>query len=427
MSEAAGEPATPRAGLRDRTTFALVVAGTFGLQALTMVTGIVTARILGVEGRGVVALVFALGLFASQLTFGGSLPVALTKNIAARRVATRDAVRGLVRRYGWLILLPCGVAAGLMAWLSRADPAVLALAACVFVMALQTILTRLLLAGLQGEIDHLGRMVAVALLPQALFAATLTVVWAAGWSWSAVEVLIAFFVVSALGHGAGWLALARPRRAAADRLETGALWRDTRTSYVSAVRPLDSLGLDRILVGGLLGTVALGLYAAAVAVANLCGTIGNAVAVIVLPRIAQHAGDPAAQRALAKRWLGFTLILVTAVVAILQAVLEPLIVLAFGEEFSAAVEVARWLVIADGFFAVRKVLIAALQGQGRGGTASWIELALTPLLVLGLVIAGAADDLVLAAVGILVVAALSCVALGTAVLQHVKPPSTTTT
>lgn len=413
--------------MRDRTAFVLVVAGTFGLQALTMVTGIITARILGVEGRGIVALVFALGLLASQLTFGGSLPVALTRQIAARGVATRDGVRGLVRRYGAWTLVPCAAAGLLMAWLSRSDPLVGWLAVAVSVMAFQTILTRLILAGLQGEVGHLGRMVYVALLPQALFAGVLTLVWFAGWNWAALDVLIAFFVVSGVGHGVGWLTLARPTHADADRLEPPVLWRDTRRTYVSSVRPLDSLGLDRVLVGGVLGTVALGLYAAAVAVANLCGTIGNAVAVIVLPRIAQLHADPDAQRALAKRWLAFTVVLVVVVVGLLQLIVEPLIVIAFGEEFRPAVEIARWLLIADGFFALRKVLIAVLQGQGRGATASWIEFALTPLLIGGIVGAGLADDLRLAAIAILAVAALSCGALSLAVAQQVRPPSTTIT
>lgn len=405
-------------------TAIVVVVGTFGLQALTTVTGIVTARILGVEGRGVVALVFALSLLASQLTFGGSLPTALAKNIAERRVATRDGLRGIVRRRGWLVLLPAAAIAGVLAFMTRGDAATdtAAVAAIVFVLTLQTIASRLLIAALQGEVNALERMVVVALVPHFLYVLVLGTVWFAGWSWSPEAVLAAFIVVSTVGLLVAVLALARPTRRPEDVLDESRLWTDTRHTYVSSVRPLDSIGLDRILVGGLLGNAALGLYASAVAVANLCGIVGNAVAIIVLPQVARNHADPAAQRAVARRWIGLTIVFVGLVVVALQVVVEPVIRIAFGEEFVGAVEAARWLIVADGFFGIRKVLIAVLQGQGRGGTASWIELALTPVLAAGIVVASLADSLPAVGMSMLAVGVLSCVALALAVRRTPTRP-----
>ncbi|EFQ82066.1 polysaccharide biosynthesis protein [Aeromicrobium marinum DSM 15272] len=416
MTDEGGATPAPR-GPGTARTAVVVIVGTFGLQALTTVTGIVTARILGVEGRGVVALVFALSLLASQLTFGGSLPTALAKNIAERRVATRDGLRGIVRRRGWLVLIPAVAVAGGLAWLSRDDPSTdtVAVAAIVLVLTLQTIASRLLIAALQGEINALERMVVVALVPHALYVLVLGTVWVAGWSWSPEAVLAAFIGVSTVGLLVAVLALAPPTGRAEDALDESRLWTDARQTYVSSVRPLDSIGLDRILVGGLLGNAALGLYASAIAVANLCGIVGNAVAIIVLPQVARSHDDPAAQRAVARRWIGLTVVFVALVVVALQVVVEPVIRLAFGEEFVGAVEVARWLIVADGFFGVRKVLIAVLQGQGRGTTASWIELALTPVLAAGIVVASLADELPAVGMSMVVVAVLSCLALGVAV------------
>ena len=430
MTEVGGESGQ-RPPERDGRTAVLVVVGTFGLQALTMVTGVVTARILGVEGRGVVALVFALSLMASQLTLGGSLPTALAKNLAERHVGARDGLRVIARRRGWLLLLPCVAAAAVMLWLHRDDGDPVALGAVVLVMTLQTILSRLLISSLQGEVGALVRMVVVAIVPQALFTVSLSVVAVAGWRWSALEVLVSFLVASTIGLVVGLRALAPPTGRAEDALDERRLWTDTRATYVSSVRPLDSIGLDRILVGALISNAALGLYAAAIAVANLCGTVGNAVSVIVLPQVARAHADPAAQRAVARRWLGLTALVVLVIVAGLQLVIDPLIRIAFGEEFAGATETARWLIVADAFFGLRKVLIAVLQGQGRGGTASWIELLLAPLLVLGVVVASQVGELPVVGMTMVGVAALACVALGVAVRRpvppDVRPPSTTTT
>ena len=423
VTDVAEEGAAParRSGWRD---FALVVGGTGVLQLLLLVSGVITARLLGVEGRGVVALVFALGLLGSQLTWGGSTPTALAKNLAERHVGARDGMRGILRRRAWLLLPPCLVTGAAMAWLQRDSSTLtwLGLGAAVAVMTAQTIASRLLIASLQGEVGRLARMVAVSLLPQLLFAVTLTVAFAAGWDWSTGAVLLAFFAASTVGLLAGLPALSRPTRDPGHRLDERRLWQDTRATYVSSVRPLDSIGLDRILVGGLLGTISLGLYAAAAAVASLCGTVGNAVAVIVLPQVARSHGDPAAQRAIARRWLALTVLTVLVVVAVVEAIVEPVITTAFGGEFAGAVEVARWLIVADALFGIRKVLLAVLQGQGRGGRASWTELAMLPLLVAGIAVASWQDSLVGIGASLSGVGLLSCLLLGIAVAR--EPRST---
>lgn len=426
MSEAGGKstsasPDDPPHTTRDRSLFLIVVGGTFGLQALTMVTGIISARLLGVEGRGEVALVFALGLVGSQLTFGGSLPNAIAKNLAERRLAARDGLGRIARRRGGLLVVPCLLAAGVLLLLQRSEDGgqKYALAACVFVMTLQTITFRLLIGSLQGEVGHLGRMALVGMVPQLGFTIALATAWAAGWDWSAVDVLVSFFVASLVGLVAGWFALARPTRRREDELDERELWAVTRKTYVSSVRPLDSVGIDRIMVGGLLGSAPLGLYAAATAVSNLCGIVGNAVSVIVLPRVAMNHDDAAAQRQVIRRWLTLSAGLMVVVVAGLELVVAWAIPFAFGSAFAGAVDAARWLILADGLMGFRKVLIAVLQGQGRGGTASWIELALTPVMIAGIVVAGIAGSLPGIGVTMLVVGALACVAMGAVVRRPV--------
>lgn len=401
----------------DRHALLIVATGTIGLQALTMVSGIITARILGVEGRGVVALVFALGLMGSQLTFGGSLPNAIAKNLAERRLAARDGLRSVARRRSWLLVLPCLATAAIMLVLQRADldGEGLALAGAVAVMTFQTIAFRILIGCLQGEVGHLGRMAVVAMLPQLLFVTGLSIVWIADWPVNALGNLAIFIAASFVGMAFGFTALARPTRRKENELDETELWSITREFYVSSVRPIGGLGLERILVGGLLGNVFLGLYAAATAISTLCSTVGGAISVIVLPRVAMRHAEPAEQRAVIRRWLSWAAMLIILVVAAIEVIVAPTIRIAFGREFEDAIPVARWLVLADGLLGVRLVLIAVLQGLGRGGIASWIEFALTPVMVLGIVLASVYGDLVAVGVAMVVTAALSVVSLGVAV------------
>ena len=417
MNESGESSETVRSAPRDRFAFLLILGGTFGLQAMIMICGIITARLLGVQGRGQIALVFALSLAAAQLTFGGSLPNAIAKGLAERRVAARDGLRHIARRRGVWIVVP-GIAAGVVAVAverNHGDALALGLGVAAFVMTVQTIATRLLIGSLQGEVGHLGRMAVVGLIPQLLITVVLMVVIAAGWSWGVAEVLTAYFVTTTLGLAIGFLALARPTGRAEDALDERSLFRTTRDAYVSSVRPVDSVGLDRILVGALLGTAALGLYAAATAVSSLCRIVGSAVSVIVLPRVAMHHGDPASDRAIVRRWLVLSAILISVMALGIEALTGPAIRLAFGAEFEPAIPAARWLVLADAMFGFRSVLIAVLQGRGRSWTASWIELALTPVMIVGLVLASSVGQMTAIGVTMAGLGVLSCVGMGIAV------------
>ena len=393
-----------------------------------MVTGIVTARLLGVEGRGQTALVFALGLFASQLTFGGSLPIAIVKNIAVRHVAARDGLRSLARRRFVLLFIPCLASAALMVFLQRSEPADerYGLAAAVFVMVLQTIVFRVQMASFQGELAHLGRvgrMAVYGMLPQFLFTTAVSTAWVLDWDWGVFDVLISNFVTSFIGLAIAFTGLAKPSRRLEDELDESDLWRDARHSYVSSVRPIDSIGLDRILIGGVLGTAALGLYAAAIAVASLCHTVGGAFSVMVLPLVAQRHDDPAEQGVIIRKWLILTGATMVVVVGLVELIVAPVIRIAFGEEFVGAIECARWLVLADGLLGFRKVLIAALQGRNQASTASWIELALTPVMILAVVAAALNDNLPAIGMAMVVVGALSCTVLGLALRRGRKAVS----
>lgn len=394
---------------------------TFSLQGLILVSGILVARLLGPEGRGLVALVFAVGTFTSQLTFGSSLPNAIAKNLSETQAPARDGLRGLTGRVALLSLAPAVVAGVIVYVIQRGNGssvvAVLAVAAAVITM--QTIAARVLAGGLQGE-RRLIRMGFAGLVPQLLFTLSLAVGFVLDVDWTATSVLVAYVVAGLLGMLFAFAMMLPPTGRRSSRLDERELWAESRRNFVSSARPLDGIQIDRIVVAGLIGPVALGIYAAGIAVASLCSLVSNAVSVIVLPKVAVLTGDLPAQRAVARRWTGVSILLVVAIVAALQLVVAPVITLAFGEQFEAAIGPARWLIVADGLMALRKVLIAILQGLGRSGRASTIELAVLPLLVAGLVVAALLGSLVGIGVSLTVAGLLSCVLLGLAARRALR-------
>lgn len=398
-----------------------VVGGGFVVQGLLTITGVISARLLGVEGRGELALVVALSAMAAQLTLGGSLPNALTARLAAQRLTARDGVGHLVRPWTALavaVALPFGV---LFAVLHGEvdDPGVWWLAAAVVALALLNMGYRLVLGGLLGEGAPMPRIAVATLLPQTLVTVVMVGLFVVVDSTTPLVLSLVMIVSFAVGMVVSVGLLARPGDAR-ERLEGRDLWRLTRATYVGSIGPIDGLALDRTLVGAIMGTVALGLYSAAAALASLPAMMGTGVAAVLLPRVAAAQADPVLERQVVRRWIGGAVLVLGLLTAGLVLAADWIIVLAFGREFESAVAVAHWLVAASGLLGLRRVLVAVLQGRDRGAVASWIELALTPVLVVAIVLAARADAV--EAVGMAMLAtAVASVASLTVALRRTAP------
>jgi O-antigen/teichoic acid export membrane protein len=402
-----------------RVAWLIVVGGGFIVQGLVMVSGIVSARLLGVEGRGEVALVVALSAMAAQLTLGGSLPNAVTKRLAERQVRARDGVGHLVPRWAlWSLLaaLPAGIVFAVMHG-GLGESYVWWLAVMTGLLVVQNIGFRLVTSSLLGEGSPMGRVAVATLLPQTLVTLTLVALFLLVDGTTSLVVSGVMVGAFAIGLVVGFALLASPTGSPEDRLEGRDLWRLTRSTYVGSVGPIDGLALDRTLVGAMLGTVALGLYSAAVALSTLASTMGSGLATVLLPKVASTQADPVAERALVRRWLLIGAIALGSVVTVATLLSRPIIEIALGREFLDAVEVTYWLVPASGLLGYRRILVAVLQGRDRGGVASRIEFGLTPLLVAGIAGAAYLDRLWAVGAAMLAVAVLSVSALAVALIR----------
>jgi len=189
-----------------------------------------------------------------------------------------------------------------------------------------------------------------------------------------------------------------------------------RRTHIGSVGPIDGLGLDRILLGSMLGSAALGLYSAAWALGGLTNIMAMCLAMVCLPRITQLQAQPAEERAFVARWLTMSALVLGGGGLLLVLLVEPVIRLTFGPAFLDAVPVGRWLVVGCALLGFRRVLTAVLQGRGRGGIPSVVELALVPVMVLGIVWCAVADSLV--GVGVVMTVVGGCSVLVQGVVVH---------
>lgn len=409
----------------ERIAWLAVVSGGFVVQLLMTVSGIISARLLGVEGRGEVALVVALSGTGAALTLGGSLPNVVIKRLADRGVTARDGIGHLASRWSVLAVV-CAVPFGVVFVLAHGGLSASStwwLGLAVVLLALENMAFRIVTSALLGEGSSMARVAVATLLPQTFVTLALVVVLLVTDSATALGVCLVMVGSFALGLVVGVRLLA-PRRGG-EPLEESDLWRLARSTYVGTLGPIDGLGLDRILVGAVAGTVSLGLYATAGALASLAAMLGSGIAVVLLPRFSAAQAAAGGDGRLVRRSLVLCVGVLVPIVVVVAVLAEPVIEIAFGPAFLDAVPIAHWLVPAMGLLGLRRVLIAILQGRERGGVASRIEFALTPVMVVGVVLAAGSDSATAVAIVLLGVAVVSVSLLSVAVWRTTprsRPP-----
>ena len=385
---------------------ASVLTGLSG-QAALIVSGVVVARMLGVENRGNLALLTVLPLIITQ--FGSlGLPLAMTYEIARQPLVAYALLRRLGRfiAFQTLVLTLLHVATLAMLVHGRAD-AVQQAALTTTIAVPGLIALQYGLAVLQGQQRYRAFNV-LRLAPALLYAGVAFGLFIAG---------PGTLLVLAAGISASWLVVGLTTIALAlrgcDKTMSGEDLPPTRQllrfgvrGVLGSVSPSDGAGLDQMVVGLFLSVRALGLYVVAAAFMNLSRLVTQSIGLVAYPNIAARREIRDATRAM---WrftaLGTGAALVITVV--LELTVDRMIELLFGESFAAADDVARVLLLAALLSGVRRVLSDAARGANRPllGTvaevASWVCLVptmvlLTPLLglygvALALVVASAAS------------------------------------
>ena len=349
------------------------VVSTLLLQVSFVVSGVLAARVLGPEGRGLLALLFLFPTVLFQLGSLG-LPVALTYFMASRR----DSSFRLARVLALPALLQAVVLTLIHLLIVRilfdGAEASVHLAA---LLSLATIPSALAaqygLAVLQGQ-RRFAAFNAARVLPAVIYSAGVAAVFALG-SGSLVSLSACFvganFLSAVLTCAMGATGVSR-EAATRVRGSLGELLRFGLKALIGAFSPIQTFRLDQAVVGLLLSPAALGLYVVGLAFTNLPHLLAQGLGAIAYPRIAAATSDESRMRSLG----GFSLTTVAAallVIAPLFWLADAIVPFFFGAQFSEAVPIVRVLLVGALFLSAARVLSDGLRGAGFPGAGSIAE------------------------------------------------------
>jgi O-antigen/teichoic acid export membrane protein len=361
-----------------------VLTGFVG-QGVLIVSGVLAARILGVQDRGYLAL---LVLFPSVLAQIGSLglPLAATFELSRDRTAWARVIRTLLRPMVIQVVSLALLHAGILAAVFWSDPHRVRIAALISLCAVPAILAQSYgVAILQGQQRFLAFNVLRALPATTYSAAVLAVFLVGGGD---LEWVVIGWIASSLASAALTLLVAvrglplRTARRATESLR--AMLRFGLRGLLGWTSPVETFRLDQAVVGLFLSPAALGLYVVGLAFANLPRFIAQSIGYIAYPRIAAQEGREAWRELWQFFWLAAG---ASALVVIgLELGIARLVPLFFGSEFDGAVTLTRILLAGALFLSARRVLTDGAQGLGRPGLGTIAEISSWAILVPALAI-----------------------------------------
>jgi O-antigen/teichoic acid export membrane protein len=358
-----------------------VATGVIG-QVILVASGVVLARALGPENRGLLALVFVLSAVATQVGSIG-VPVAVTYWLASENAAAGALLRSLRKFRGFQLAVILVVQAGLVfVVLEPRSPSGFLWVGFLSLAATASGLSQMYgLAVLQG-LSLFTAFNILRTLNGALYLAGVLSLWAIGEATltSVTLVVIAASVLAATATSLVVLQDARRRGEEKDQVSTGGIVAFGLRSVVGSSPPLETYRLDQLLVGLVLPPVALGYFVVALAFTNLTRFIGQSIGMITYPRVAT-AQDPRDQRGIIRRDVRLAAAVCGCLTVVLIVAVPALLPLFFGSSFEPATTGAQILLVATFFAALRRILVDGTRGSGQpiwGATAETLTLLALP-------------------------------------------------
>jgi len=369
-----------------RATFESILTG-FGGQAVLIISGILAARILGVEGRGYLALLIIFPVVLCQLG-GLGLPQAVTYYTARNRehadvVYRLVKVPFLIQVIGLVCLhvLIVGIYV-------QQKPEYVALAGYLTLATIPGILAQQYsLALLQG----LGRFRIfniMRLMPAALYSGVIAIMFVAQarslpvitLGWAGVNAIVGFVAcyLAVKNIKTGQKTVPQPNSGPSLRsmLSFGI------KGLPGTVSPLETFRIDQLVAGLLLSPFSLGVYVVAQAFTNLPRFVAQSAGMIAYPAIADRGRNFANGRLIWRFFWAVTAFNLV-VSGILIATMPLLLPFFFGTDFSAAVPLAQILLVGAAFAGSRRILVEVLRGAGLPQISTIAELAMYPWLLTG--------------------------------------------
>jgi len=362
------------------------VGGAVGVQLCLLVSGTLSARLLGPENRGYVAILMvwpsAIGQFGAV-----GMSLAATYFLSSKKANGSDLIL-LLRKSACIQILALTVinAAIILGYVAISGAPIM-IAAC---MSLAQLPAALILdygvAFLLGARRH-GAVSLVRVTGAAMYAVGMIVLYLL--HRPSVEAVIA--IVIACNGTIAAIALTRGIRAAGSiRVEDSIIQklgvaearktvlRFGRKGYVGYLSPVDSFRIDQLVVGFLISPRALGIYVVGAAFTNFARLVATNIGLSATPEIAAQA-DPDRQRRAVQDVLvlaGTVLTVVTVCLSLFVIVAIPVL---FGNSYRDSIPIAEILFVAGWFLSMKRVSVDAMRGAGEarvGARAEAVNLAI---------------------------------------------------
>jgi O-antigen/teichoic acid export membrane protein len=367
-------------GRRHRATIGSVATGVWS-QALLVLSGVISARTLGVEDRGRLALLALFPIVLAQLGAMG-VPLAVTFRVASGRATARAAVRtvrSLALGQAGLVVVAHLALLELLAF--PGQPGRMEMAGFITLAWTPAALLQMYAqALLQGQ-ERFRAFNVLRVLPGMLASLLIGVIALAGEA-SLASLAAAWTAAYVIGAAAS-IAVGL-RGASGSRGEAveprGAFVAFGLRGLLGSSSPLETFRLDQAVVGLVISQAALGIYVVAVAFTNLPRFIAQSIGMVAYPRVAAEADEAAARRSL---WT-FAAVATAAASAVAGALALAagwIVPLFFGSAFGAAVTPCRILLVASVFFSARRVLSDGARGIGSPGLGTVAEVVTWIILV----------------------------------------------
>ncbi|MGI8903413.1 MAG: hypothetical protein ACR2IP_07115 [Solirubrobacteraceae bacterium] len=352
------------------------IGSAFGVQAMLIISGVIAARILGVDNRGNLALLWLLAAIPLALIPLG-VPLAMTYYIALAPRTTRALLGSLRRSIAIQAVVLLGIHVTLIVAVFGDRSGDVRVAAIISLLATPAILAlQYALAVLQGE----GRIRAFSfyrVLSTASYGFLLIPLVVIGTH--SLALVATCWVASLMITGVGAIAHVLTGLPPVTEIEpaelptVGTVVGFGLRGLLGSAAPLEVLNLDQTIVGLFVSSHGLGLYVIGTALANLPQSVAIAIGYVAYPQIAGGRGRSAA--ATTVRFVLLTVVLTGALVIVMEVLAGSLVPIVYGRSFAGAVPVARVMLLSAVFIGARRVLGDCVRGLGYPSAATIAELA----------------------------------------------------
>ena len=359
-----------------------IATGVIG-QALLVASGVVVARALGPEHRGLLALIFVLCSIAAQVCSLG-VPLSVTYWISAEKQNPRALLRRLrgFRSMQLVVLLGAQAVLILVVFEPRSPAGFLWVGFISLAAGASSLIQMYGLAVLQG-LGRFGAFNALRTLNVVLYALGAAGLWVMN---QATLTSIALVVIAAgiIAAAVTWLVVHTTTSADVDGEPPGTrrLIHFGLRSLIGSSPPMETFRIDQLLVGLVVSPIALGFYVVALAFTNLARFIGQSIGMVTYPRVA--AADDSSQRQIIRQAFALGCAVCGCVTIFLLVAVPWLLPFFFGSSFEPAVAAAQILVVGAFFASLRGILADGTRGSGRpmwGTVAELLTLSALPAVL----------------------------------------------